>query len=75
MYFCYTSFSPIKQLDVSTPVVQEEAVDSPPSDVIEDTDVMEVNTQHVTPLQPEVQGTTVFAVKLTIRVLKQLMAY
>lgn len=71
--FCCISFSPIKQLDVSTPVVQEETVDSPaPSNVSGRTDGMEVSTetmtrQHtsqiLTDLLPEGQGTAVFGVK------------
>lgn len=71
--FCCISFSPIKQLDVSTPVVQEETVDSPaPSNVSGRTDGVEVSTetmtrQHtsqiLTDLLPEGQGTAVFGVK------------
>ncbi|XP_078375377.1 protein ELYS-like isoform X3 [Oculina patagonica] len=56
------STSPIKQLDASTPVLQEETVDSPPSDVSGGMDAMDVNkkTQEHTPqlltdLQPDVQ--------------------
>ena len=74
--FCCISFSPIKQLDVSTPVFQEETVDSPPpSDIsggTDGTDGMEVSTEPVTrdhtsqlltDLHPEGHGTAVFGVK------------
>ena len=69
---CCTLFSPIKQLDVSTPVFQEETVDSPaPSNLSGETDGMQVSTddamtrQHTpqTNLQPEAQGTAVLGVK------------
>lgn len=67
--------SPVKQLDVPTPVIQEDTVDFPQSNVSGDTDAMEVNTEHMirehTPplladLQPDFQGTTVFGVKLSL---------
>ena len=61
--FCCISFSPIKQLDVSSPVFQGETVDSPvPSNISGETDGMEVGTEpmtQLTDLQPERQGTAV----------------
>ncbi|XP_020605493.1 protein ELYS-like isoform X4 [Orbicella faveolata] len=63
------STSPIKQLDVSTPVFQEETVDSPaPSNISGGTDGMEVSaepmtrqhtSQILTDLQAEVQEATI----------------